>query len=96
MNSAGATENIRGNLRSLCTSRDSNQPPSQYQSEALPRWIVHKEQRSNYSTIVDDTGHDRRTKRCRDIVILLGVIHIKYRLAMVGTAGPRVSPSAMR
>jgi len=33
---------------------------------------------------------------CRDIVILLGVIHIKYRLAVVGTAGPRVSPSAVR
>jgi len=63
MNSAGATENIRGNLRILCTRRDSNQPPSEYQSETLPRWIVHKEQRANYGVIVDGTGYDRRTKR---------------------------------
>jgi hypothetical protein len=63
MNSTDATEKIRGNLRILCTRRDSNQPPSEYQSEALPRWIVHKEQRSNYDVIVDDTGYDRRTKR---------------------------------
>jgi hypothetical protein len=63
MNSAGATEKIRGNLRILCTRRDLNQPPSEYQWEALPRWIVHKEQRSNYSVTVDGTGYERRTER---------------------------------
>jgi len=73
MNSAGTTENIRGNLRSLCTRRDSNQPPYEYQSEALPRWIVHKEQRSNYSTIVDDTAYDRRTKRSSRYCYFIGL-----------------------
>jgi hypothetical protein len=89
MNSAVATDKIPGNLRILCTCRDSNQPPSEYQSEAYLCGSSTRNSARTTASLLMTLGMTDVLNVSRGIVILLGLIHIKYRLEEVGTAGPR-------
>ena len=88
MNSAGATENIRGNLRILCTRRDLNQP---LLNTSRNRYLGGSSTRNSAGTtasLLMKLDMTDALNVSRYIVILLGLIHIKYRLEVVGMSGP--------